>query len=49
MQNIHWRSVNRGVKDRAKLEEEAGSGFVMCDRKTYRNKMPDQVPSYDYT
>jgi hypothetical protein len=35
--------MSRGVQDRSKLEEEAGSGFVQCDRKTYRNKMPDQV------
>ena len=36
--------MSRGVADRTKLEEAPGSGFVECDRKTYRNKMPDQVP-----
>jgi hypothetical protein len=40
--------MSRGVQDRFKLEEEAGSGFVQCDRKTYRNKMPDQVSKKKY-
>lgn len=40
---IHPRNVLRGVRDRSKLEELAGSGFVMCTKKTYRNKMPDKV------
>ena len=44
MQDIHGRNIRRGVRDRLKLEEAPGSGFVMCDRKTYRNKMSDQVP-----
>ena len=48
VQNLHWRNMSRGVQDRFKLEEEAGSGFVQCDRKTYRNKMPDQVSKKKY-
>jgi hypothetical protein len=40
---VHARVIRRGVMDRSKLEEAPGSGFVQCDRKTYRNKMPDQV------
>lgn len=43
LQNIHPRAIRRGVADRIKLEEAPGSGFVQCDRKTYRNKMCDQV------
>ena len=31
------------MTDRIKLEEAPGSGFVQCDRNTYRNKMCDQV------
>ena len=37
------------MTDRAKLEEESGSGFVQCDRKAYRNKMPDQVHNNIFT
>ena len=40
---VHFRNIKRGVQDRRKLEEEPGSGYVMCTRKTYRNKMPDKV------
>ena len=40
---IHIRNVTRGVADRTALQEKKGSGFVLCSRKEYRNKMPDLV------
>ena len=35
--------MSRAIRDRAKLEEDARSGYVVCSRKQYRNKIPDKV------
>lgn len=43
LQGVHPRNVLRGVRDRTKLQEAKDSGFVMCTRKRYRNKIPDKV------
>ena len=43
LQGVHPRNVLRGVQDRTKLEEDQNSGYVVCSRKRYRNKMPDKV------
>ena len=42
-QGVHPRNVSRGVRDRSALEEASDSGYVMCTRKQYRNKICDEM------
>ena len=42
-QGVHPRNVSRGVRDRSALEEASDSGYVMCTRKQYRNKICDEA------
>ena len=43
---VHHRNVARAVRERGKIMEEKGSGYVAVARKIYRNKMPDKVTYY---
>ena len=43
LQGVHTRNITRGVRDRGALEEAKDSGYVMCSRERYRNKIPDKA------